>query len=172
MLTLTTSTYSQGEFSKERWQKRFAKEQPVAFKAETPTTGSGLILYSTPSIVTTLMTGSFTDGKFTPNGSFIPGFAYSVNFGRYRVTETSTTYTNWIGAQAFATVGGIGLPDQAGMKASFIFGAAINFSSYGQIGYGYDPISKKGTLVAGVAFPLNVIADGIMATIIWTKPKT
>lgn len=170
MFALTSSTYAQGDFSKARWDKHTKKEQPVSFKAETPTTGSGLILYSTPSFITNFLTGSITDGKFTPNGSLTPGFAYSINFGRYRANESGTTLTNWVGAQAFATVGGIGNVGTPGMNTSVILGGAVNVSAYGQIGYGYDVISKKGTLVVGLALPLNVLADGILASILWTKP--
>lgn len=178
LFTLFLVGYSQGgfEFSHKRWEKfnspksANSKLDTAKFKLDKvsiPSTGTGLTIYGTPSFVTNFITLQYTNGSFVPTGSLTPGFEYSVILAHYNAQATQTTFTNYAGLGVFAVAGGTGSP----LTPSFTGGVSISISSYGQVGYGYDFINKRGEFVAGLALPLNVIEQGIMSSIFWVKPQ-
>lgn len=174
-LFLTFSVFSQGEFSHKAWNN-YLKKHPVSIKKDSiktykislPTTGSGLIIYGTPSVVTTFLTIPFSNGVFqSPDGSVQPGLQYTVELAHYNVNSIGVPLTNYFGIGGFAVAGGLGSSTSPKLKGSVIGGIAVNISSYITIGYGEDFINKTGSLVIGGKFDLSNIEQGFLGSIFW-----
>ena len=162
--------YSQSgfSFSKKRWDKIVPPPPPklgLELKSHMPTSGSGLLIFGSPSFVTNFTAFPYVNGNFQSTASLTPGFEYSFNFGSYKVTPAQTNVTEYTGIGIYATAGGVG----STLKSSLAAGVSLSVSSFGQIGWGRDFINKRNEFIVGAAFPLNLVEQGIMASVFWHK---